>query len=206
MTDVKYAPAPAEPPPSYETAAKPPPPPPSRLPFPLDLPLINSLRDRRVILASASPRRKQLLAQVVNLPPVLGLELMCLDWSHQARNQTLHFTRKPPKIARAFRVCSPDGHPKGHACLLVRTEQYGARGASRRYVIYESMFSLWDKFSSLVICLGELSLSKHLSRLYFIPQIGNTDSEISIQSSPQIQSLSHYRAKSWRSLDPRPIT
>lgn len=117
MTDVKYAPA--EPPPSYETAAKLPPPPPSRLPFPLDLPLINSLRDRRVILASASPRRKQLLAQVVNLPHVLGLELICLDWSHQARNQTLHFTRKPPKIARTFRVCSPDGHPKGHACLLV---------------------------------------------------------------------------------------
>ncbi|KAL9138053.1 MAG: hypothetical protein Q9175_000751 [Cornicularia normoerica] len=71
MTDAKYAyaPAPAEPPPSYDTAAqppavKPPPPPPSRLPLPLNLPLINSLRDRRVILASASPRRKQLLAQI----------------------------------------------------------------------------------------------------------------------------------------------
>lgn len=62
MTDAKYAPAPAEPPPSYETAAQPPPP--LRLPLPLDLPLINTLRDRRVILASASPRRKQLLAQI----------------------------------------------------------------------------------------------------------------------------------------------
>ncbi|KAM0806344.1 Maf-like protein, partial [Usnea florida] len=39
-------------------------PPASRLPLPLNLPLINSLRDRRVILASASPRRKQLLAQI----------------------------------------------------------------------------------------------------------------------------------------------
>ncbi|KAL9066752.1 MAG: hypothetical protein Q9161_007341 [Pseudevernia consocians] len=63
MTDAKYATAPTEPPPSYETA-KQPPPPPSRLPLPLHLPLINSLRDRRVVLASASPRRKQLLAQI----------------------------------------------------------------------------------------------------------------------------------------------
>ncbi|CAD6580583.1 MAG: hypothetical protein ASARMPREDX12_009592 [Alectoria sarmentosa] len=71
MTDAKYAPvaapAPAEPPPSYETAAKPAsakPPPLLRLPLPLHLPLIDSLRNRRVILASASPRRKQLLAQI----------------------------------------------------------------------------------------------------------------------------------------------
>ena len=32
--------------------------------LPLDLPALNALRGRRVILASASPRRKQLLAQV----------------------------------------------------------------------------------------------------------------------------------------------
>lgn len=122
MTDAKYTLAPAEPPPSYETAAQPAaakPLPPSRLPLPLNLPLINSLRDRRVILASASPRRKQLLAQVVLLPYILGLDLIMLGWSHQARNQTLHFTRKPPKIARPFRICSSDRQPKGHARLLV---------------------------------------------------------------------------------------
>jgi len=68
MTDTKYMPAPTEPPPSYETAAQPTPPkpaPPSRAPLPLDLPVINSLRGKRCILASASPRRKQLLSQVI---------------------------------------------------------------------------------------------------------------------------------------------
>ncbi|MCJ1257120.1 hypothetical protein MMC24_004945 [Lignoscripta atroalba] len=69
MGDAKYERAPSEPPPSYETAAQPanatavkqPPP---RMPLPLDLPVINAIRGRRVILASASPRRKFLLAQI----------------------------------------------------------------------------------------------------------------------------------------------
>ena len=63
MSNTKYAIAPAEPPPSYEIAAQPKPPP-LRTPLPLQLPLITSLHDKRVILASASPRRKQLLAQI----------------------------------------------------------------------------------------------------------------------------------------------
>ena len=84
MTEAKYtsAPrAPAEPPPTYETAAQPTAaiaPPPSRLPLPLHLPLIDFLRAKRVILASASPRRRQLLAQVVLPPHTLGLELIIL--------------------------------------------------------------------------------------------------------------------------------
>ncbi|KAL8705668.1 MAG: hypothetical protein Q9201_001236 [Fulgogasparrea decipioides] len=69
MSDQKYAPAPVEPP-SYETmaaihpdsaAVKPPIP---RSPLLLDLPLLTSIRGRRIILASASPRRRQLLAQI----------------------------------------------------------------------------------------------------------------------------------------------
>ena len=64
MTGAKCISVPAEPPPSYESTAQPiaaiP-----RLPLPLRLPLIDSLRAKRVILASASPRRRQLLAQVV---------------------------------------------------------------------------------------------------------------------------------------------
>lgn len=39
-------------------------PPPRKPPPPMDLPILAHLRSRRVILASASPRRKQLLAQV----------------------------------------------------------------------------------------------------------------------------------------------
>jgi hypothetical protein len=35
-----------------------------RGPFPLDIPVLNELRGKRVILASASPRRKQILSTV----------------------------------------------------------------------------------------------------------------------------------------------
>ncbi|MCJ1281031.1 hypothetical protein MMC26_000349 [Xylographa opegraphella] len=68
MSDTKQAGPPDEAPPSYEVAAKPIAAPartlPLRAPLPLDLPVLNALRGKRVILASASPRRKQLLAQI----------------------------------------------------------------------------------------------------------------------------------------------
>jgi len=56
---------PTDPPPSYDAAAPqnsrlPPP----RAPLPLDLPVLNALRGKKIILASGSPRRKQLLAQI----------------------------------------------------------------------------------------------------------------------------------------------
>jgi septum formation protein len=70
MSDIKTPPMPSEPPPSYDAtslnqvssaphrigAPRPPP--------PLDLPALNLLRGRRTILASASPRRRQLLASI----------------------------------------------------------------------------------------------------------------------------------------------
>lgn len=40
---------------------------PTRVPLPLQLPILNSLRGRRIVLASASPRRKQLLSQARSL-------------------------------------------------------------------------------------------------------------------------------------------
>lgn len=78
MTASKASEADAEnisgPPPSYEDAAIQHGALPSRAatskargPVPLDLPILNELRGKRVILASASPRRKQLLAQVWSL-------------------------------------------------------------------------------------------------------------------------------------------
>jgi hypothetical protein len=42
-----------------------------RPPLPLDLPALASLKGKRVVLASASPRRRQLLAQVtIPVPPM----------------------------------------------------------------------------------------------------------------------------------------
>ncbi|KAG9188207.1 hypothetical protein G6011_02130 [Alternaria panax] len=75
--DVKEPLIPSEPPPSYEDARKSPLPhnrsasgapsakrPPPGPPPPLSLPALNELRGSRVVLASASPRRRQLLAQI----------------------------------------------------------------------------------------------------------------------------------------------
>lgn len=87
MTDIKRDPDKAEPdlPPSYDETnipaaaalpqqSKPPSQPLLRPPpLPLELPALAALRGKRVILASASPRRKQLLAQVNVL-----LRLLCL--------------------------------------------------------------------------------------------------------------------------------
>lgn len=71
MSESKKTPIPSEPPPSYEaTPLNPALPTTPRKgilrspPPPLDLPALNLLRDRRTILASASPRRKQLLATI----------------------------------------------------------------------------------------------------------------------------------------------
>lgn len=71
MGDIKAEIPPEEhPPPSYESTTQAANVRPLRRPaLPLNLPLVTNLRNRRVILASASPRRKQLLAQVaLNYP------------------------------------------------------------------------------------------------------------------------------------------
>jgi septum formation protein len=65
MADSKNPPE--EPPPDYEKAAaaqRGPPAPGRRGPMPLDIPILKHLNSKRVILASASPRRKALLQQV----------------------------------------------------------------------------------------------------------------------------------------------
>ncbi|KAF2839318.1 Maf-domain-containing protein [Patellaria atrata CBS 101060] len=71
MADGKVPSTASEDPPSYEIASQPgamssaaPRPSGPRLPLPLALPILNMLRGKRVILASASPRRKQLLGQI----------------------------------------------------------------------------------------------------------------------------------------------
>lgn len=70
MADSK-TPTPSEPPPAYDPGQHGAAPPEKRQiphrprgPFPLDLPALNAARTKRTILASQSPRRKQLLAQI----------------------------------------------------------------------------------------------------------------------------------------------
>lgn len=75
-----YEAAPSDPPPSYDSVDKKPAPvsagapaPPRtgqpRQPLPLELAALTELRGKRIILASGSPRRRQLLAQVRHRPP-----------------------------------------------------------------------------------------------------------------------------------------
>jgi hypothetical protein len=80
MAEEKKTPITAgEAPPSYDNAAiehgelptrtGPPPGKPGPRPlFPLDIPVLNQLRGKRVILASQSPRRKQILSMVRTVP------------------------------------------------------------------------------------------------------------------------------------------
>jgi hypothetical protein len=84
-----------EAPPTYEDASiqhgampvrKGPPPgnkPIPRGPFPLDIPVLNQLKGKRIILASASPRRKQILSTV--LPKALFdvSSLTNPDWAYK---------------------------------------------------------------------------------------------------------------------------
>jgi hypothetical protein len=99
MADTKI---PLEPPPNYEDAAaqhgtpaapmaKPLP----RGPFPLDIPVLTQLRGKRVVLASASPRRKQLLGQACVSTPYPSFQ-------HRTR---LPSPRPPP--ARATHMPNP---------------------------------------------------------------------------------------------------
>ena len=117
---------PGEPPPAYEDVSAPtknatPTKPPG--PLPLDLPLIHTLRSKRVILASASPRRRQLLAQVmpVTLVPTFKLTIP-VDRSHPPRDPPFHPTRKPPENPLPVRIRDRDRHPESHARLLALPE------------------------------------------------------------------------------------
>ncbi|KAL9620502.1 MAG: hypothetical protein Q9160_004971 [Pyrenula sp. 1 TL-2023] len=74
MADEKKGLLPPDPPPAYDVSSQPHPPPQKlspkgpKPPFPLQLPALNALRSRRLILASSSPRRQQILSQL-GLPP-----------------------------------------------------------------------------------------------------------------------------------------
>lgn len=77
-----FAAVPSEPPPSYESfAVSPPGPAKTKVALsrgPLDLPVLNLLCNGRFVLASASPRRQQLLAHVSGPNTQSPFEASCL--------------------------------------------------------------------------------------------------------------------------------
>lgn len=119
MSDVKYVPAPVEPPPSYETTASIPANLPStrsslpRMPLPLDLPTLTSIRDRRVILASASPRRRQLLAQIglTNLFVIPSTVPEAFPKTLSPFEYVLQTATQKAMTIYSSQIDSPDGEP-----------------------------------------------------------------------------------------------
>jgi len=123
---------PLDPPPSYEAASRPLPPrspqgPPGRKqlppPPPLNLPYLNALRSRRVILASQSPRRKMLLAQVSSHCNPHDFHASSRTWTKSAvpldrpnksRNSPQQLPREPrQEIALSFRIRARNRDTKG---------------------------------------------------------------------------------------------
>jgi hypothetical protein len=64
-------------------------------PLPLELPILQHLKSKRVILASASPRRKALLQQVRRASPLTlyhSILTQCVVWPHKPRDHPVHET------------------------------------------------------------------------------------------------------------------
>ncbi len=98
-----------------------------RGPFPLDIPVLNQLREpgKRVILASASPRRKQILSMVFirsnSQKPLLKVLTTLPDRPYEPRNHALHQTRKPvERKIRTLGIRSPDLKSEVSRCLYRR--------------------------------------------------------------------------------------
>lgn len=107
-------------PPPYDEASQKQPPPRSpipRGPLPLDLPALNAARSKRTILASASPRRKQLLAQVNLSSPILtkaSTHAVCCTRSDSQTSKSSHLpsprtSRRPVyrRSSTSFRQLPP---------------------------------------------------------------------------------------------------
>ncbi len=128
MADKK---TPLEPPPSYD-ASQPSPasngPSRPRLPLPLELPALNMIRGKRVILASASPRRRQLLAQVSQLcipearyDAEQQITAAMTDWPDRPRNHRFDSPRRQKQVSHSFRICAGDRAAKGIECVSSRS-------------------------------------------------------------------------------------
>ncbi|KAL8783673.1 MAG: hypothetical protein Q9213_004467 [Squamulea squamosa] len=114
MSDVKYIPAPIEPPPSYETTASPA----TKGPFPrplppLDLPFLSSIRGRKIILASASPRRKQILTQIglPNLAVIPSTVPEAFSKTLSPFEYVLQTATQKAMTVYSSQIDSPDGEP-----------------------------------------------------------------------------------------------
>ncbi|KAK5678569.1 hypothetical protein LTS10_009013 [Elasticomyces elasticus] len=105
---------PLEPPPAYQDDPKPTPSPARpRGPLPLNLPALNMIRGRRVILASASPRRRQLLAQIglTDLEIIPSTEPENCDKNLPPFEYVFQTASQKARNVYASQIDSPKGEP-----------------------------------------------------------------------------------------------
>jgi septum formation protein len=123
--------APSEPPPSYESSqqtapatAAPQPPLPRARP-PLDMPALNAVRGKRIILASASPRRRQLLAQIGLADEVEVIPSSFAEDLPKAELSPLEYCLRTAteKCMRVYeREAGNDGHERGEPALVLAAD------------------------------------------------------------------------------------
>ena len=79
--------------------------------FPLDIPVLNQLRGKRIILASQSPRRKQIISAVLASPkPNLDRPNVLLRFSPNSRSLLLKNPKTSPKRPSPLRIRPPNRH------------------------------------------------------------------------------------------------
>lgn len=117
-----------------------------RGPFPLDIPVLNQLKGKRIILASASPRRKQLLATVCITLSMVRQSLIIADWPYKPRNPPLHQTRESLQSrARPLRICPPNRRSEMSRRLysrLIKLSSINTRPLSRYFGRYSHCYNL----------------------------------------------------------------
>lgn len=109
-----------------------------RPPFPLDLPALNMIRGKRVILASASPRRRQLLAQVRRMANIKkhqknhsNLTPSPADRPHRPRNHPLNSPRRPIPLPPTLRIRPRNRHNQSPERLRRHYRHAQQRAGSR---------------------------------------------------------------------------
>ncbi|KAK4895282.1 hypothetical protein LTR27_006625 [Elasticomyces elasticus] len=159
---------PLEPPPAYQDDPKPTPSPArSRGPLPLNLPALNMIRGRRVILASASPRRRQLLAQIglTDLEIIPSTEPENCDKNLPPFEYVFQTASQKARNVYASQIDSPKGEPalviaadtvvSTHSGQILEKPRSEAQHIATLKMLRDGN-SGWHKVYTAVVCMAPL--------------------------------------------------
>ncbi|KAK5719210.1 hypothetical protein LTR15_007733 [Elasticomyces elasticus] len=159
---------PLEPPPAYQDDPKPTPSPARpRGPLPLNLPALNMIRGRRVILASASPRRRQLLAQIglTDLEIIPSTEPEDCDKNLPPFEYVFQTASQKARNVYASQIDSPKGEPalviaadtvvSTHSGQILEKPRSEAQHIATLKMLRDGN-SGWHKVYTAVVCMAPL--------------------------------------------------